>query len=135
MLSADGNDLIVKLSKSKGTATLQGAGIYYERGLIKKSGKYLIFDAVNPIVNRSSKKKIVGTDGRDYIINTGNLVTLNGGNGNDTIEGADDMKEVYIFNGSSGEDVITNFGTEDTRSAPENASAMIMSLTSKPAMR
>ena len=112
VLSDDGNDLIVSLGKkSEAKVTLQGAGAYLD--LIKKSGKYLIFDDVNIITNRKNKKKVNGNVNRDYIINLGNLATIDGKGGNDTII-ASDSPEVISFGATGGEDVVVGFGRNDS---------------------
>ena len=113
VLSDDGNDLIISMGKAStaGTVTLQGVGSYTD--LIKKSGKYLIFDDVNMIINQTDKKKVTGKSGRDYIINTGDKATINGAGGNDTID-LSDNPEVVLFGATGGEDLILGFGKSDT---------------------
>ena len=104
-----GDDVIVSLKKSStvGTVTLQGAAQYDFR----KSGAYLT--AINRIENKKNKIKVTGTTGDDHIINYGSNVTIQAGKGNDTITGSD-YAEQFWFSYASGNDVITNFGLNDT---------------------
>ena len=118
VLSNDKNDLIVKTGKAStaGKITLQGAGDFYERGLLIKSGKYLFIDDIEYVVNRNDNAKKSGSSNkRTYLVNSGDNVTLGGGGStNDTLEGTDGKKETYLFGAASGEDLILNFGEEDT---------------------
>ena len=106
-----GNDFVVKVKGTKysGAVTLGGGASH----IFKQSGKLLLVDAINSIDNTDDGQKIVGTDGRDYITNSGEKVTLDGKGGNDTLTGSD-FGEVYLFAADGGQDLITNFGKEDT---------------------
>ena len=50
----------------------------------------------------------------DVIDNAGNNVTIQPGKGNDTIVGSDEFGELYLFAYTYGNNVITNFGKNDT---------------------
>ena len=103
------DDVIVTLKKNAtmGTVTLQGAAQYD----FKKSGAYLT--AIATINNNTNKKKISGSVLADRIINSGSNVTIQAGAGDDTITGSD-YGEQFWFSYASGNDVITNFGLNDT---------------------
>ena len=110
-----GSDMIVSITKSGTTSktTLQCAGGY----TFAQDGNTLYVDGVNEIVNDEDKKKITGTSGKDYIINTGERVTIASGKGNDTIVGSDEYGELYTFAYNHGKNVIKNFGAGDTLKA------------------
>ena len=110
--SDDGNDIIVSITKSGTTSktTLQGAGGYD----FVKSGNTLYFNNFNTIENDKSKKIVKGTGGADFIVNTGENVTIQSNAGNDTITGSDTYGEVFSFAYTAGQNVITNFGDGDT---------------------
>ena len=72
-----------------------------------QSGSIITVDNINELVNDLDNIKINGESGRDYIINTGENVTIDGGKGNDTIEGSI-FGETYLFNQTSGANVIIN---------------------------
>ena len=104
-----GDDVIVSIKKSAtvGTVTLEGAAQYDFR----KSGAYLT--AINRIENKKNKVKVTGTTDDDHIINYSSKVTIQAGKGDDTITGSD-YAEQYWFSYASGNDVVTNFGVNDT---------------------
>ena len=110
--TTSGKDVIVTLTKSKTSAmiTLQGTAGYD----FVKSGNTLTIDYVETIRNGADGKKITGTGERDWIINTGDRVTIQPGKGNDTITGSDQYKELYNFAYTHGNNVITNFGKGDS---------------------
>ena len=113
--STVGDDVVVTLASgsSKSTVTLQGAA---ELNLVK-SGNNLYVKGFNLIENDASKKKITGkstNDGDDYIVNTGEKVTIQSGGGNDTIVGSDQYGELFNFAYTNGNNVIKNFSTGDT---------------------
>ena len=95
----------VKGAKYSGSITLGNAA--------SLAGQYLYFDAVNPINNSRSNYKVTGTGARDYITNSGENVTIQGGGGNDTFEGSD-HGELYLFSSADGDNVITNFSDGDS---------------------
>ena len=106
-----GNDVIVTLkgATKTGTVTLENAA-----GLnIKQSGKTLYVDGVNQIVNSLDAQKIIGTSRADYIINTGENVTVQSGKGADTIIGSD-YGEMFAFSSADDDNVILNFSAGDT---------------------
>ena len=109
--STIGSDVVVTLQGTNytGHVTLAGAaGMNF-----RKSGSYLIVDAVNTITNRQSNRKVVGTDGADYIYNSGDRVTIQPNAGNDTIENYGD-NVMYLFSSADGQDLIETFGANDT---------------------
>ena len=110
---ADGDDVLVTLKSNERTSivTLQGAAQYSD--LIRKSGSYLIADSITRITNRQDNKKVVGTNGSDYIVNAGDNVTIDGKGGNDSII-ASNNAEVFLFGALGGEDYISGFGKDDT---------------------
>ena len=58
---------------------------------------------------------INGGDGDDSITAWGkSYMSVNGGAGNDTIVGSDEFGEMFLFSSADGDNVITNFGVEDT---------------------
>ena len=73
----------------------------------------LTVDSVNYIDNTSDGVNIAGTGGRDYITNSGERVTLRGGEGNDTFEGSS-FAEMYLFSSADDDNVIVNFGAGDS---------------------
>ena len=107
-----GDDVIVSINKGKTTATvtLEGAAGYE----FTTSGKNLYIEGWNEIINTDDGKKITGTKGKDYIVNTGANVTINAGAGNDIITGSDSYGELFQFSYTTGNDTITNFGLGDT---------------------
>ena len=107
------NDIVVNVKGAKyaGAITLGGAAASVKS--FKKDGNYLYISDVNNIVNKTSNKKLVGTSGRDFIVNSGSGVTIRSGGGNDTIEGSD-FGELYLFSSADGDNVITNFGKGDS---------------------
>ena len=109
----DGDDAIVSITKSKKTATvtLQGAG---NQAFIQDGRNLYIDVPFNVIENSNDKTKVNGTSNADYIVNTGEFVTINGSKGNDTITGSDTYGELYLFAYTHGNNVITNFGIGDT---------------------
>ena len=107
-----GSDQIVTITKGKtsGTITLKNAKNYF----LKYTDTELIVDDVNVIENDEDSIKVTGTTKRDYITNTGERVTIQAGKGDDTIEGSDYYGDRFLFSYASGNDVITNFGLNDT---------------------
>ena len=87
------------------------------RDSIKNSGSKVTINAGaadDTIANSASTVSVFGGAGNDSIISTGgNKVTLHGGAGNDTLTGSA-KAEVFQFRYDGGNDVITNFGTDDT---------------------
>ena len=107
-----GSDVVVTLTGSKYKSTVRlvdAAGMKLNR-----SGKVLYVDGVNPILNTSDREKVVGTAKADYIVSTGERVTIASGAGNDTVTGSDLYGEMYLFASNTGNNVITNFGENDT---------------------
>ena len=106
-----GEDVVVTVKSNTyvGKITLEGAAKYN----FKKSGDYYTIDDVNYITNQNDGVKVTGTDGRDYITNSGANATIQAGKGNDTLEGSN-FGEVFAFSSADGNDVITNFGANDT---------------------
>ena len=110
-VTKSGSDYIVKLqgSKNTGSVTLVGAAAY----AYNLSGKVLTLDYVNTLENSADSVKVSGGDDRDYIVNSGEHVTLSGGGNDDTLEGGN-FGEVFTFGSADGNDLITNFGLNDT---------------------
>ena len=107
-----GDDAVVTITKSgtSGTITLGGAGGYE----LKKSGNYIFAEPVPTIYAAKHDQKVTGTDHRDLLINTGfEGVSMQGGKGNDTYEGSI-FGETFMFSYASGDDVVVNFGANDT---------------------
>ena len=111
-ITKDGNDQIITIKKgsSKGTITLKNSANL----MLKSTGTVLTVDDVNVIDNDRDSIKVTGTAKRDYITNAGENVTIQAGKGNDTIIGSDLYGETYLFSYASGDNLITNFGTNDT---------------------
>ena len=112
------NDIIVSVKKSNttGKVTLKGAANID----IKKSGNALIADVINYIDNTKNKKKVNGTDGRDFITSTGSNVTVVPGKGDDTVEGSDYYGDWFIFSYADGNNLITNFSANDSLKASDD---------------
>ena len=112
---ADGNDYLVEVESSmyKGTVRLQNAAGYVFTTSDDSLGTYISVENVYHVINRDDKVKVVGTDKDDYIVNSGNRVTIQSGTGNDTIDGSN-FGEVFAFASSDGNNVIKNFGANDT---------------------
>ena len=110
-----GNDVIVSIKKSSTTSkiTLVGAGDYF----FTQSGGILSVDTVKTIGNDESGVRVTGTGGKDYIENTGANVTIRPNGGNDTIIASDEFGEVFEFAPTSGENLISTFGRNDTLKA------------------
>ena len=110
---AAGDDVIVTLASgsSKSTITLKNAAQYSFETV---SGNVLKVKNVTGVLNTDDDKKITGTSGADYIVNTGEHVTIQAGKGNDTLEGSDEYGEMFLFAYTGGKNVITNFGKNDT---------------------
>ena len=110
--SIKGDDVVVSIAKNAtvSTVTLKGAAAYN----FNLSGNALTVDNVNPIDNADSGIKITGTGGADYIVNTGENVTIASGKGKDTITGSDLYAELFQFAATSDKNVITNFGAGDS---------------------
>ena len=109
-----GADVVVTLKGNAftGYETLQGAaGLNFVKS---KDGKLLTVEAPTPIVNTQNNVKVTGTDKDDIIISTGDNVTIEGKTGNDTITGSDSYAETFAFSSADGNNVITNFGINDT---------------------
>ena len=113
----------VRGASRNGTITLLGAANL----LFKQDGNVLTVDNVNAIDNRTARITVNGTGGRDYITNSAERVTLNGGAGDDTFEGSD-FGEMYLFASNTGNNVITNFGKNDTIRCTAGNIATIMTL-------
>ena len=112
-VSIVGADAIVSLAGAKysGRVTLAGAGDYD----FNRSGNVLtVKHAAEPLTNARNDVTFSGTGGADYMINSGSNVTINAGGGDDTIEGASDGSELFRFGAADGNDVICNFGINDT---------------------
>ena len=113
-----GNDALVTIKKSGqktvGTVSVQLQDTRDLMFLKKINSTTVINDAPNYIDNGEDSIKISGTSVKDYITNTGENVTIQAGKGNDTIVGSDEYGETYLFSYASGNDVITNFGKNDT---------------------
>ena len=111
----NGDDIIVNVKSGSytGTITLGGAGGYLLDSTVKSDGQYLMIDSVNQIVNRDDNVTITGSSKKDWISNSGEGVTIRPGAGNDTIEGSH-FAEMYTFAYSTGNNVITNFGANDS---------------------
>ena len=110
--AAIGDDYVVNVKGTNygGAVTLGGAGNY---NFIQK-GKVLTVAALNYVVNSTDGVKVTGTGGADVITNSGERVTIEAKGGNDTIYGSDEFGELYSFNYNSGDNVIANFGVNDT---------------------
>ena len=106
-----GDDYVVSLNG--GSVTLKNTGNF----IFKQSGNVLTVDDINVITESDDKIKITGTTGRDLITSTGSGVTIASGKGNDTITGSDTYGELFQFAYTSGDNVITNFGVNDTLKA------------------
>ncbi len=108
-----GNDYVVTLKGKSytGTVTLQGAGGYNFK---TTSSNALYVDVANKIFNADDEVKVIGTSGADYITNIGQNVTVEAKGGNDTIESSDFYGELFKFGSAEGNNVILNFGANDT---------------------
>ncbi len=111
-----GNDVIVTL---KGTAftgveTLFGAASL-DCKTVKQNGLWHLYvDDINRIVNTTNNVQVLGTEGKDWLENHGSGVTINPGTGDDTIEGSDAYGELFLLSSADGNNVITNFGANDS---------------------
>ena len=126
----ENNNAIVSLqgSKHSGTVTLVDAGALIERGYtLVQSGKYVTVDAVNDINNGFDEVKVSGTNDKDYITNSGENVTIEGLGGSDTIEGSI-FGEVFAFSSAHGNNLITNFGLNDTLRCTAGSIATVMTV-------
>lgn len=65
------------------------------------------------ISNSTANTLVKGTSSADSIVNSAQNVTIHGGKGNDTVTGSSNG-EVFQFRSDGGNDVITNFGANDT---------------------
>ena len=111
--SIEEDDVVVTLKGAKytGKVTLKNAADIN----LEQSGNVLTVKPETPeLINDNDNVKFTGTNGDDYMINTGTNVTINARQGDDTIEGALEGRELYQFGASDGNDVIYNFGTNDT---------------------
>ena len=109
--AVSGSDVLVTLKGSSSTATVRLIDATSQK--LKKSGKVIYVDSFNPIKNSSDDEYVTGTDGKDYITNTGERVTIASGGGNDTIDGSD-FAELYLFSSTDGDNLIKNFGARDS---------------------
>ena len=107
-----GGDVIVTIASDtkKSTITLTGAGEMF----LKQTGNTLTADTVTMIENEANGVRVTGTGGADYIVNRGAGVTIQPGAGNDTIEASDALGEWFLIGATSGENLIMNFGANDT---------------------
>ena len=107
-----GNDMVVSIAGETSSVcrvTLQGAGDFD----FIKTGNVLTVKSRETLEHDEDNAKFVGTDGDDWMINTGENVTIQGKSGNDTIE-ASDGSELFRFGAADGDDVILGFGKTDT---------------------
>ena len=106
-----GKNMIVTIASgtTKSTVTLQGAGSCN----FTKSGNNLFVKNINKITNDDDNVKVTTSKGDDYVVNTGENVTIQGSAGNDTFTGSDGYAETYAFAYSYGSNVIKNFGSGD----------------------
>ena len=113
--TVDGNDRIFTITQGSNTATVtlkNGASKEFVENVVS-NGTNFVTDLVNEVNNTKSGVKVTGTNGREYIVNTGANVTIEAKGGNDTITGSD-FGEMYNFSSGEGDNVITNFGDNDT---------------------
>ena len=120
-----GDDVIIgiKGASDSATVTLTGAASFN----FVQSGGFLVVDNINTIVNSSDKKKITGSSGKDFIINTGENVTIAPGKGNDTITGANEYGDLYQFAYTNGDNLITNFDRKDTLKSTSGTISTVVS--------
>ena len=106
-------NVVVTMFNQLGTrwskVTLAGAGDLN----VVQSGNTIYVDAVNEVDNDYPNTLVAGSPGRDFITNSGAGVTIQPGGGNDTIEGCS-HGEVYAFGYTDGNNLITDFGENDT---------------------
>ena len=128
-----GNDSISMGDNSTDTTIFGGAGTDYIE--IRRGSMNIVVDAGadnDTITNYSNVTTIIAGDGNDSIYNSGNEVIINGGFGNDTVENSyvknvtlnggegDDIlngssyAEVFQYSSGGGSDTITNYSGEDT---------------------
>ena len=69
--------------------------------------------ADDTIINSGDNVSILGGKGQDSIVNTGANTTIIGGTGHDTMSGGTGAN-VFVYNSGDGNDVITDFGSNDT---------------------
>ena len=106
-----GDDYVVSIKKSSNTATVTLAGTEHYKFV--RNGSVLTTDGIYYINNTDSDVTVKGTSGNDSIKSNGANVTIAAGKGDDTITGSSNA-EVFAFGYTSGNDVITNFGMNDT---------------------
>ena len=68
------------------------------------------------ILNYGNYSTLEGDSGNDYLYTDSNTkgITLYGGRGNDTLTGSTSSGNVYLFHSYDGNNVITNYGVNDT---------------------
>ena len=116
MGAVSGDDYIVTLKGNAytGIETLKGAAGLPLKKVTKNKIQYLVADGITNITNDDNNKTVTTSGGRDYVINTGEGVTIQGSLGDDTIEGSDAFGELFNWNSAYGNDVIVNFHSNDT---------------------
>ena len=107
-----GNDLILSIAKKTTVSTVTLKDFSTELTLEKDGNIYVVRPDINSIENDRSYTLVSGTDGRDYVVNTGEGVTIDGNGGNDTLEGSN-LGETYLFDAIDGNDVIVDFDEND----------------------
>ena len=122
--SADGNNVITNFGANDTLKVTSGALQSYctlgnDVVVSLKGARYTgsvltVKSEVEPIRNDNDNVKFTGTSSADYMINSGSNVTISGDFGDDTIEGSNDGRELYQFGAADGNDIIYNFGTNDT---------------------
>ncbi len=107
--SGDGDDSIM----TSGAQTTVNAG---ERSdTVSNNGNSAVINGDNGddiIINRGLYATLNGGAGYDSIVNNGDYAVLYGGAGNDTLVGSDLAVETFRY--SEGDDMIINYGREDT---------------------
>ena len=102
----------IKNTKSKKTIT--GSGV---RDSINNRAKNVTINAGagnDTVTTYGNTVSIFGGNGNDSITSTGGkYVTLNGGAGDDILTGSAN-RDVFQFSADGGDDIITNFGSNDT---------------------
>ena len=105
------NDLIISAKGTKKTAKITLKGVGNKEFEINNS--VLTLNEGQEISSTKDDEKLVGGNGNDYFEVTHQNVTINGGRGDDTIDGSS-YGEVIQFGAGEGNDLVINFGKEDT---------------------
>ena len=113
----DGNDVLVTLKGTAYTGTVRLLDVA-DKKFIFKGSAFTMQDAADTVTNSRDNVKFIGTSDAEWLINTGQHVTVEPRGGDDTITGDNDSIKSTAgkFNSlaTDGDNVIVNFGANDT---------------------